>query len=76
MESIQFNVRGMSCQGCAGSVERRLRATPGVFTATVELAAGIANISYDETVTNADALAKVVASLGFDVVYGEGKYAR
>lgn len=70
MASIQFAVQGMSCAGCAQSVERRLMSTPGVRSASVELATGKADIDYDETITNPNSLEKVIEALGFDVSYG------
>lgn len=73
MASIQFNVQGMSCAGCAQSIERRLLSTAGVQTATVDLASATANIEYDESVTNPNSLEKVIEALGFDVRYSVGR---
>lgn len=72
MTSVAFTVKGMSCAGCARSVERKLLATPGVQSAIVNLEAATATVTYDETATDCNALEKAVESLGFDVVYGKG----
>lgn len=72
MTSVAFTVKGMSCSGCARSVERKLLATPGVQSAVVDLEAATATVTFDETATDRDALKKAVESLGFDVVGGEG----
>ncbi|MHB9024796.1 MAG: heavy-metal-associated domain-containing protein [Armatimonadota bacterium] len=71
MVTTAFRVQGMSCQGCAQSISRRLLATAGVQDAEVDFASGTANVTFDETVTNADSLEKVIESLGFDVLHGE-----
>jgi len=73
MTSVSFNVQGMSCSGCAQSVERRLMSTPGVQSASVDLVSATANITFNEQTTNANSLEKVIESLGFDVVYSMGR---
>jgi len=73
MTSVQMNVQGMSCAGCARSIERRLTATPGVQSVSVNLESGVADITFDETVTDAHSLEKVIESLGYDVVYSMGQ---
>lgn len=69
MASTQFNIQGMSCAGCAQSIQRRLQSTPGVTAATVDLVSASASVEFDDKLTNADSLEKVIESLGFDVVY-------
>ncbi len=74
MASVSFNVHGMSCTGCAQSIERRLMATAGVQAVSVDYVAGTANIDYDENATNPNSLEKVIEMLGFDVLYGTGRH--
>ena len=66
---IQLNVQGMSCAGCAQSIERRLRATPGVLEATVDLTYACAEVTFDEAMTDVESLEAIIESLGFDVLY-------
>ncbi|MHB0939792.1 MAG: heavy-metal-associated domain-containing protein [Armatimonadota bacterium] len=73
MATIQMTVKGMSCSGCANSITRRLNSTPGVQSASVDLDSGIANITFDDTETDANSLEKVIESLGFDVIYSMGR---
>lgn len=73
MTLVDFHVKGMSCAGCAQSIERRLRSTPGVQSADVDLANAVAHVTYDETAVSPDALEKTIEALGFDVVYGMGR---
>ena len=72
MATVQFNIKGMSCAGCARSIERRLSVTPGVRTSSVDLDAGTTDIDYDETVTDPGSLEKIIEALGFDVLHGMG----
>lgn len=67
MASVVFAVKGMSCSGCARSIERKLLATPGVQSAAVDLEAATANVTFDDAVTDAHALEKAVEGLGFEV---------
>ena len=68
METVQMKISGMSCAGCVRSIENKLRATAGVVSAHVDLAAAVATIAFNEQTTNGTALAHVVESLGFDIV--------
>ncbi len=74
MASVQMTVKGMSCQGCVRSIERRLTATPGVQHVSVRLETGLADIDFDDSVINAGSIERVIEDLGFDVVYGMGKH--
>ncbi len=69
MTTTQLHVKGMSCMGCAQSIERRLHKTPGVQEAAVDLASATACITYDEAVTDVDTLERAVTGLGFEVDY-------
>lgn len=69
MANIDLRIMGMSCQGCAQSVERRLLSTPGVERATVDLANATASVTYDEQITTPYSLEQAIQALGFDVVY-------
>ena len=58
-----LSVRGMTCSHCAASIKRALEEVPGVATATVDLASGLATVTgeaYDP-----DALCEAVRSLGY-----------
>ena len=47
-ETLHLAVRGMTCDNCARSVQRKLVATPGVKQATVDLQGGAATIDCPE----------------------------
>lgn len=63
-----FYVTGMSCAGCAASVESVLAEQKGVDEAKVNFASSTVMVNYDpETVTSAD-LKKAVQAAGYDLI--------
>ena len=68
METITFNVQGMTCNGCVASVTRVLKAVPGVADVAVTLSPGAARIDFDAARTNAPALKAAIEGAGYDVV--------
>ncbi len=68
MASVQFHIKGMSCAGCAQSIQRRLQLTPGVEISSVDLASASAAIEFDDRITDSDSLEKIIESLGFNIV--------
>ena len=66
-KTVQLHVTGMTCQACAETIESRLKATPGVAGARVELAAGIATVDIDPTVARLEALGRAVREAGYGI---------
>lgn len=62
----RLKVTGMSCENCVQSVTKTLRDVEGVRDAKVDLASGIAEVDFDETKTNVEALCAAVDDIGFD----------
>jgi copper chaperone len=67
MERITLDVKGMSCQGCVGSVTRVLKATPGVQDVSVTLQPGRAEVSFDPARTSAAQLRAAIEDAGYGV---------
>ena len=63
-----FPVMGMTCAGCAISVESMLKATAGVIDAGVNFANNTAWAEYDTLKTNPLALQKSIQSIGYDII--------
>ena len=63
-----FPVIGMTCAGCAISVESMFKATAGVFDAGVNFANNTAWAEYDTLKTNPQALKKSIQSIGYDLI--------
>jgi copper chaperone CopZ len=66
-QTLTMPVRGMTCGGCARTVEKKLAATPGVSKVTVDLEGARATVEYDEAAVRPEALANAVRQLGYEV---------
>jgi copper chaperone CopZ len=64
MRTLSLHVEGMTCAGCAGSVQRAIARVPGVRAAEVSLERGRAEVSADDGV-DAARLAEAVERAGF-----------
>jgi Cu+-exporting ATPase len=65
--TVELTVKGMTCDNCARSVERKLASTPGVTKATVDLKAEQARVEYDTDLVKPEVLANAVRQLGYEV---------
>lgn len=63
-----FPVTGMTCAGCAVSVESMLKSAAGVIGAGVNFANQSAWAEFDEKTTNPEQLKKAVQSVGYDLI--------
>ena len=66
--SMRLKIAGMHCVGCAQSIEKALRATPGVHEASVNFASESAHVTYDPGATDLATFKQVVSDLGYEVV--------
>ncbi|WP_421883987.1 heavy-metal-associated domain-containing protein [Methylibium sp.] len=65
MQTLSFDVRGMTCGGCTGSVQRTLSKIDGVSHAEVTLNPGVASVVADpERVTSAQ-IEAAITGLGY-----------
>ena len=74
--SCTLNVRGMTCAGCAATVEKALRDTLGVQAAAVNLPANMATVSFEESRTSLDALLLAVRRAGYEAALPDEDQAR
>jgi copper chaperone len=63
--TVTLKVRGMTCDGCATSVEKALKSTDGVRDVRVSFERGRAVIKYDDQKVTMDKLREVIQSTGF-----------
>ena len=61
----QFAVTGMTCAACSAYVERAAAQVPGVQSAAVNLMLGRLNVTYDESVTDPQAIIDAVIRSGY-----------
>lgn len=64
-EQIEYKIGGMSCAACAARIEKKLKATSGVYQAVVNLAAEKAVIRYNAANTSPAQLKRIIEELGF-----------
>ena len=67
VETLNLSVRGMTCNNCVRSVERKLASTPGVTKVSVCLDTASAAIEYDDSLVQPEVLANAVRDLGYEV---------
>ncbi|MBG9989390.1 heavy-metal-associated domain-containing protein [Aerococcaceae bacterium DSM 111176] len=63
-----YNVEGLSCAGCARTVENTLKDIEGVNNASVNLAEKTATVSYEDTNISFETLSDAVAESGYKLV--------
>uniref|UniRef100_E6QTM5 Putative copper ion binding protein n=1 Tax=mine drainage metagenome TaxID=410659 RepID=E6QTM5_9ZZZZ len=68
METIVLSVSGMTCGGCVNSVQRVLKALPGVAEVSVSLDTAEAKINYDPAKTTRALMIEKVNKAGFKAV--------
>jgi Cu+-exporting ATPase len=66
-QSITLGVQGMTCAACQAHVERALRETAGVNSASVNLMTHSARVVYQPTVARLETLFDAVREAGYDV---------
>ena len=67
METITFEVEGMTCGGCVAGVTRVLKAVAGVGDVAVTLTPGSARVTFDPARTGPPALRAAIEGAGYDV---------
>lgn len=63
--NVTIPVTGMSCGGCAASVQRALANHAGVTAAAVDLARNSATVEFDPAATSAGALVETIRAAGY-----------
>ncbi|HXJ44933.1 MAG TPA: heavy metal translocating P-type ATPase, partial [Bryobacteraceae bacterium] len=67
MQEIELPITGMTCTGCAHTIEARLASAPGVSEAHVSFASRTAEVHYDPARTQTAELVGLIRGLGYDV---------
>lgn len=62
---IVLKIEGMTCDACVRAVARKLSRVPGVASATVELASGLATVELLESAGGPAALVGAVEKIGY-----------
>ena len=67
-KSVTLKVNGMTCGGCAKSIEKALMKTDGVLDARVSHPKREAVVSYDDQKVTVDKIKAVIVDTGYTVV--------
>ena len=65
MQSMTFDIHGMSCGGCVGSVKRALQKVDGVSDVDVSLNPGQAIVNADVSLASAAQILAAISKLGY-----------
>ncbi len=65
LQSVSFQVKGMTCGGCAANVESAIKNVAGVKTAQVDLDTETAKVVFDPAKTNREVIAEAVKKSGY-----------
>lgn len=65
LDTIELHAPAISCAHCQATIENGLRAAPGVDRVDVEVGTKAVRITYDRAVTDADALRRALAAVGY-----------
>jgi copper chaperone CopZ len=67
LEVVNLPVQGMTCDNCVRTIERKLRVTPGVRKASVDLRGATATVEYDPGMTTRQSIRQTIEKLGYQV---------
>jgi len=66
MKNVLLNVEGMTCGSCVRTIEGAVQALGA--KATVDRAAGLVELVYDDSEISLDAIVETIEKQGYDVV--------
>jgi copper chaperone CopZ len=67
MVSKKYKVSGMTCNGCAGTVNNIIKMQKGVNSVVVKYPENTAEVSFDESVITEDKIIEVVKMMGYSL---------
>ncbi|HET7791203.1 MAG TPA: heavy metal-associated domain-containing protein [Gemmatimonadales bacterium] len=70
MATLKLRVSGMTCSHCQAKVEKALKGNSGVYTAVVDLAAGEADVDFNDDAVTAGQLIAAVEKAGYGAKLG------
>ncbi|WP_306224463.1 heavy-metal-associated domain-containing protein [Bosea beijingensis] len=66
-QTLEFKIEGMDCGHCVSSIEKAIRALPGVEAVKVSLSDKSAIVKHDPAAISQHAVFEAVEDAGFDV---------
>ncbi|MBC8257754.1 MAG: heavy-metal-associated domain-containing protein [SAR324 cluster bacterium] len=68
METVNWNISGMHCDGCAARLQKVLSGKDGVETAAVSFTEKQASFEYDSSAITSEQLQDAVEKAGFEII--------
>ena len=65
MQTLSFDVSGMTCGGCTGSVQRALSKLDGITDAKVSLSLGLATVVIDPAKVTVSEIESAISLMGY-----------
>ncbi len=65
MQTLSFDVSGMTCGGCTGSVQRALSKLDGITDAKVSLSPGLATVVIDPAKVTVSEIESAISLMGY-----------
>ena len=65
LHALHVRTRGMRCDQCTALVEYAVSSLPGVREVTAVRAMGLTSILFDQSLTDAETIARVIRKAGF-----------
>lgn len=70
-EQVTLSVYGMTCASCVSTIEKGLRALPGISDCSIALATERANVVYDDKQIGVRDIVERIEEMGFDAVVAD-----
>lgn len=68
VQTAEFKIKGMTCEGCTEHINNELSKTSGVIKFTTSYKNGNSIVKFDNSKTSADSLASVIDKTGYKVI--------
>ena len=68
VQTVTFDVKGMTCNGCAAHVETDVNKLPGIISADAAHEKASARVAFDQTKVNLTQIEEAINATGYEVV--------
>jgi Cu+-exporting ATPase len=69
METVNWNISGMHCDGCSARLQKVIHKKDGVQSATVSCAEKQASLEYDSSIISQEQLQDTIEKAGFEITF-------
>ncbi len=68
IKKVKYSISGMTCNGCAGTIEKALSGTEGILKKSVSFARGLGEFEIDEEIITKEKVEEIINSTHYKVV--------